>query len=502
MQYLEFYRKYLPNINTSTRKQNVLCPFHDDKTPSMSIDLEEGLYYCHACKEGGDTFQFYMKFHNCSFAKAKNDIMGNEQFNVLTDTEVNEAHKRLLESPHLQKLLLVKRGWSLETIKKYELGWSEERVFIPIRSSDGSLQNIRKYDIFHKTKQKFKGVEGYNQIRLWPRTALEKELLVICAGEPDTLLACQYGINACTFTGAEGTFRQELLPEFKDKTVYIVYDVDEPGRIGARRLANKLIKYAKDTFIVNLPKKLLPKNGDFTDLVFWCTDNDKSLTSIWNPLVELAEKIEKPIEVEEKYEEVDFYSAVKENYYNRNIQFKAIAIGKNLSPFFAPRRISAQCNFTRGDTCKSCILFATGGQYNKQVSEIEALDLIKCTNNEQQNRIRNLIGIQKCSQFKLEIESQTIEEIFFSPVIDSERVDRQFILRKGYTQSHNLQINKTYNLLGKTISDPRTQEATHLFSEQKPELSDLETFTLSDIDKQVLKVFQPEEDSIGGIKKK
>lgn len=502
MQYLEFYQKYFPNIKTDTRKQNVICPFHDDKTPSLSLDLENSLWFCHSCNEGGDHFSFYMKYHNCSFAKAKNDIVGNEQFDVLTETEVKEAHKKLLESSHLQKLLLIKRGWSLETIKEHNLGWGEERVFIPIRDSSGKLQNIRKYDIFHKTKQKFKGVEGYNQIRLWPIEALQKDLVVLGAGEPDILLARQYGINACTFTGAEGTFRQELLPEFKDKTVYIVYDVDEQGRIGARRLANELIKYAKDTFIINLPKKGLPENGDFSDLVFWCTDNNKPLTTIWNPLVELAERIEKPVEVEKEYEEVDFYSAVKDTYYNRNIQFKAIAIGKNLSPYFTPKKITINCNFTRGDTCKSCILFATGGQYEKEISEVEALDLIKCSKAEQQSKIRSLIGIQKCSQFQLEIESRTIEEIFISPVIDSERVDRQFIIRKAYTQSHNLQLNKTYNLTGKTISDPKTQEATHLFTDQKPELSDLETFNLSEVDKQILKVFQPEEQSMESVKKK
>ena len=35
--------------NPSRNEQHILCPFHDDHQPSMSINLDKGVWYCHTC---------------------------------------------------------------------------------------------------------------------------------------------------------------------------------------------------------------------------------------------------------------------------------------------------------------------------------------------------------------------------------------------------------------------------------------------------------------------
>jgi DNA primase len=47
-----------------------LCPFHEEKTPSFSIDPDNGLYYCFGCKEGGNVFTFLEKMEGLSFGEA------------------------------------------------------------------------------------------------------------------------------------------------------------------------------------------------------------------------------------------------------------------------------------------------------------------------------------------------------------------------------------------------------------------------------------------------
>ena len=37
-----------------------ICPFHNDKNPSMHINSQKGFYHCFACKAGGDVFKFIM----------------------------------------------------------------------------------------------------------------------------------------------------------------------------------------------------------------------------------------------------------------------------------------------------------------------------------------------------------------------------------------------------------------------------------------------------------
>lgn len=47
-----------------------LCPFHDDKTPSMSVSPSKGIYKCFACDNGGNVFKFIMEHEGMSYPMA------------------------------------------------------------------------------------------------------------------------------------------------------------------------------------------------------------------------------------------------------------------------------------------------------------------------------------------------------------------------------------------------------------------------------------------------
>src|SRR5262249_45834367 len=47
-----------------------LCPLHDEKTPSFTVNPEKNVWYCHGCHEGGDTISFVMKLHGVDFKDA------------------------------------------------------------------------------------------------------------------------------------------------------------------------------------------------------------------------------------------------------------------------------------------------------------------------------------------------------------------------------------------------------------------------------------------------
>lgn len=48
-----------------------LCPYHDDKTPSLSNMPDKNLWHClGACQEGGDVFKWVEKMHGVSFTQA------------------------------------------------------------------------------------------------------------------------------------------------------------------------------------------------------------------------------------------------------------------------------------------------------------------------------------------------------------------------------------------------------------------------------------------------
>ncbi|MEM6785078.1 MAG: DNA primase [Bacteroidota bacterium] len=44
-----------------------LCPFHNEKSPSFSVDPNENLYYCFGCRRGGDLFKFVQEVEGMAF---------------------------------------------------------------------------------------------------------------------------------------------------------------------------------------------------------------------------------------------------------------------------------------------------------------------------------------------------------------------------------------------------------------------------------------------------
>jgi DNA primase len=60
---------YVPLRKSGARLKG-LCPFHDEKTPSFSVDPDRQLFYCFGCQTGGDVFKFVELYEKVSFREA------------------------------------------------------------------------------------------------------------------------------------------------------------------------------------------------------------------------------------------------------------------------------------------------------------------------------------------------------------------------------------------------------------------------------------------------
>lgn len=57
-----------------------LCPFHTEKTPSFTVSVDSGLFYCYGCHKGGNVFTFLMDMENLTFPEAVRRL--SERFGV------------------------------------------------------------------------------------------------------------------------------------------------------------------------------------------------------------------------------------------------------------------------------------------------------------------------------------------------------------------------------------------------------------------------------------
>ncbi|MCJ7726154.1 MAG: DNA primase [Acidimicrobiia bacterium] len=57
-------------VKRSGRSTMAVCPFHQEKTPSMSIDPARGLYHCFGCGKSGDLFRFVQETQALDFSDA------------------------------------------------------------------------------------------------------------------------------------------------------------------------------------------------------------------------------------------------------------------------------------------------------------------------------------------------------------------------------------------------------------------------------------------------
>ena len=59
-----------------------LCPFHDERTPSFSVNPRMQIFKCFGCGVGGDVFQFLMRVERLSFPEAVRALADNAGIHI------------------------------------------------------------------------------------------------------------------------------------------------------------------------------------------------------------------------------------------------------------------------------------------------------------------------------------------------------------------------------------------------------------------------------------
>jgi len=124
------------------------CPFHQETKPSMSVNDEEGFFYCFGCQASGDVFDFYGRINGLDFKETLDQLAaeaGIELSNVPHDPHAAErkARKQLMLDMHEEskaffirnlsmasgdtaRQYLLNRGMNQEMFDRFGLGYSPD----------------------------------------------------------------------------------------------------------------------------------------------------------------------------------------------------------------------------------------------------------------------------------------------------------------------------------------------------------------------------------------
>jgi twinkle protein len=209
--------------------------------PSLSINLDTGLYNCHHCEWSGT-------------------VAGKpERISKKEDYSVPDINNTPLSDDLLQEVL--SRGISKSTILRWGLTESEHYMVVPGANKkcvnfnykrDGELVNIKYRD----DQKNFQFSKGAELIMYGLDFVIGKEEVTICEGEYDALAFYEAGIHAvCSVPngappvpkdGSARDIKMDYLDveDFKDaKRINIATDGDEPGRRLRDELARRLGKH-------------------------------------------------------------------------------------------------------------------------------------------------------------------------------------------------------------------------------------------------------------------
>ena len=141
---VEVIAQYI-TLKRSGRNYFGICPFHNEKSPSLSVSPDRQIFHCFGCGAGGDVFSFVSKINGMNFyetiqtlAERANITLPKLNNNLDAEKEefkskvykVNEFaaeyyHKKLYEpSSKIAQEYVKKRKLSQETLESFKIGFS------------------------------------------------------------------------------------------------------------------------------------------------------------------------------------------------------------------------------------------------------------------------------------------------------------------------------------------------------------------------------------------
>lgn len=241
--YKREYSPYVKHAKISGDQMTGLCPFHEDKKDSFSVDLKTGKWYCFSEDIGGNYIDFYAKIHGIDTKEAYKEICKN--YDVEMPDPKEERRRR--RSYSVKQYAFEKR--LPEEWLKNVCHVSDEKdkdgttwMKIPYLTENGALSTYRKRYAKKEFKWRYASKGKIIMYGEWRLEEIRKAGYVcLVEGESDSQSMWKMGISCLGIPGAS-MFKPAMADRLQDLKVYIHQEPDQGGQTFLRKVTQGLIE--------------------------------------------------------------------------------------------------------------------------------------------------------------------------------------------------------------------------------------------------------------------
>lgn len=107
-------------LKKTGRNYSALCPFHNEKSPSFSVNPDKQFYYCFGCGAGGNAVSFLMEYERFDFPQAVESLAQMAGVEVPRDEQDNKSQERVNNNRELYQLLEKASDYYQLQLRKHE----------------------------------------------------------------------------------------------------------------------------------------------------------------------------------------------------------------------------------------------------------------------------------------------------------------------------------------------------------------------------------------------
>lgn len=251
-----FYESFIPSFaNNGKLQAKVTCPFHHDKHPSLSVNIDNGYFKCFACGEKGDIFTFYQKIRNVDFKTALKEIAEMQG--------ITKVKPRVVSTFNYEDV-------------------DGKTSYIKERVEPGREGRDKEFFFKHQENSKWVNGRGCEPVLYNLPEVVKNKILIFVEGEAKVELLRKWGLPATTLdSGAKSQWKDEYFKYIEDKEkVVLIPDNDKPGKAYGSMIANNIHDKVGIVKIIALPG--LQEKWDIIDWAKTAGNDKEKLLDIIN----------------------------------------------------------------------------------------------------------------------------------------------------------------------------------------------------------------------------